>query len=54
MLGVGDKILVGLQQVRAIAHRWQVLDLLPRDLTSFDRPPSIDKAENLTKDEAYR
>ena len=32
MLGVWDKILVGLQQVRTIAHRRQVLDLLPRTL----------------------
>ena len=54
MLGVWNEVLVGLQHVHAIAHRWQVLDLLSRDLTSFDRPPSTDKAENLTKDEAYR
>ncbi len=31
MLGVWDKILVGLQPVRAIAHRQQVLDLMPRE-----------------------
>ena len=54
MLGVWDKILVGLQHVRAIAHRWQVLDLLPKDLSGFDRLPSTDKAENLTKDGVYR
>ncbi len=33
MLGVWNEILVGLQHVRAIAHRRQVLDLLPKDLT---------------------
>ena len=32
MLGVWNEILVGLQHVRAIAHRRQVLDLLPKDL----------------------
>ena len=32
------QILAGLQHVRAIAHRRQVLDLLPKDLTRFDRP----------------
>ena len=54
MLGVWDKILVGLQHVRTIAHRRQVLDLLPKDLTIFDRPPSTDKPEDLTKDGVYR
>ena len=54
MLGVWNEVLVGLQHVCAIAHRWQGLDLLPRDLTSYDRPPSTDKAENLTKDGVYR
>ena len=44
MLGVWSEILVGLQQVRAIAHRRQVLDLRPKDLTGFDRPSSTDKA----------
>ena len=53
MLGVWDEILVGLQQVRAIAHRRQVLDLLPKDLTSFDRPSSTDKAKDLAKDGIY-
>ena len=53
MLGVWDKILVGLQQVCAIAHRRQVLDLLPKDPTYFDRPSSTDKAEDLAKDGAY-
>ena len=33
MLGVWNEILVGLQYVRSIAHRRQVLDLLPKDLT---------------------
>ena len=33
MLGVWNEILVGLQKFRAIAHRRQVLDLLPKDLT---------------------
>jgi len=50
MIGVWDKILVGLQHVRAISHRRQVLDLLPKDLTRFDRPSSTDKAEILAKD----
>ena len=54
MLGVWDKIFVGLQHVRAIAHRRQVLDLLPKDLTSFDRPSSTDKAEGHAKDEVHR
>ena len=54
MLGLWDKILVGLQHVRAIAHRRQMLDLLPKDLTGFDRPPSTDKAEDLAKDGVYR
>jgi len=50
MLGVWNEILVGLQQVRTIAHRRQVLDLLPKDLTRFDRPSSTGKAEDLAKD----
>ena len=54
MLGVWNKILVGLQHVRALAHRQQVLDLLPKDLTSFDRPSSTGKAEDLAKDGVYR
>ena len=54
MLGVWDKILVGLQHFHAIAHRRQVLDLLPKDLTGFDRLPSTDKAEDLAKDGVYR
>ena len=43
-------MLVGLQHVRAIAHRQQVLDLMPKDLTCFDRPSSTGKAEDLAKD----
>ena len=54
MLGVWNEILVGLQYVRAVAHRWQMLDLLPRDLTGFDRPSSTGKAEDLAKDGVYR
>ena len=54
MPGVWDKILVGLQQVRAIAHRRQVLDLLPKNLTGFDRPASTDKAEDLAKAGVHR
>ena len=54
MLGVWNKILVGLQQVRTIAHRRQVLDLLPKNLTVFDRPSSTDKAERHAKDEVHR
>ena len=54
MLGVWNEILVGLQHVRAIAHRRQVLDLLPKDLTRFDRPSSTGKAEGLAKDGVHR
>ena len=54
MLGVWDKIFVGLQHVRVIAHRRQVLDLLPWDITGFDRPSSTDKAEDLAKDGVHR
>ena len=54
MLGVWDKIPVGLQHVRPIAHRRQLLDLLPKDLTRFDRPSSTDKAEDLAKDLVHR
>ena len=54
MLGVGNEILVGLQHVRAIAHRRQVLDLLPKDLTGCDRPSPTDKAEDLAKDGVHR
>ena len=50
MLGVLDRILVGLQHACSIAHRRQALDLLPKDLTRFDRPPSTGKAEDLAKD----
>ena len=53
MLGVWDKVLVGLQHVCAIAHRRQVLDLLPKDLTSFDRPSSTDSAKDLAKAGVY-
>ena len=54
MLGVWGKILVGLQHVRDIAHRRQVLDLLPKGLSGFDRPSSTDKAEDLTKAGVHR
>ncbi len=54
LLGLWDKILVGLQHVRAIAHCRQVLDLLPKDLTRFDRPSSTGKAKDLAKDGVYR
>ena len=54
MLGVWDKILVGLQHVRTIAYRRQVLDLLPKDLTGFDHPSSTDKAKDLAKDGVHR
>ena len=53
MLVVWNEILVGLQQFRAIASRWQVLDLFPKDPTCFDRPSSTDKAQELTKDGVY-
>ena len=52
MLGVWNKILVGLQHVCAIAHRRQVVDLLPKDLTRFDRPSC--KAEDLAKAGVHR
>ena len=54
MLGLWDKILVGLKRVRAIAHRPQVLDLLPKDPTRFDCPSSTGKAEDLAKDGVHR
>ena len=54
MLGVWNEILVGIQHFRAISHRRQVLDLLPKDLTSFDRHSSTDKADDLAKDGVYR
>ena len=54
MLGVRNKILVGLQHVRAIAHRLQVLDLLPKDLTRFDRPSSTGKAKHFAEDGVHR
>ena len=54
MLGVWDKTPVGLQHVRVKAHRRQALDLLPKDLTSFDRPSSTGKAEDLAKDGVHR
>ena len=54
MLGVWNEILVGLQHVRAIAHRREVLDLQPKDHTSIDRPSSTGKAEDLAKDGVHR
>ena len=54
MLGVWNEILVGLQHVRAIAHRRQVFDLLPKDPTRVDRPSSTGKAEDLAKDGVHR
>ena len=54
MRGVWNEILVGPQHVRALAHRRQVLDLLPKDLTRFDRPSSTGKAEDLAKDGVHR
>ena len=54
MLGVWNEILVGLQPVCAIAHRRQVLDLLPKELSGFDRPSSTGKAEGHAKDGVHR
>ena len=54
MLGVWNEILVGLQHVRAIAHRRQMLDLLPKEFSGFDRPSSTDKAEDLAKAGVHR
>ena len=54
MLGVWSEVLVGPQHVCAIAHRWQVLDLLPKNLTGFVRPSSKDTVEDLAKDEVHR
>ena len=45
VLVVWNEIPVGLQQVRTIAHRRQVLDLLPKDLTRFDRPSSTEQSQ---------
>ena len=49
MLCVWNEILVGLQHVRAIVDRRQVLDLLPKNPTCFDFPSSTDKVEDLAK-----
>ena len=54
MFGAWNEVLVALQQVRTIAHRWQALDLLPKDLTCFDRPSSTDKDENLAEARIHR
>ena len=54
VLGAWNEILVSPQHVRAIAHRRQVLDLLPKDPTRFDRPSSTGKAEDLAKDGVHR
>ena len=54
MLGVWSEVLVGPQHVCAIAHRRQVLDLLPKVLSGFDRPSSTDKAEDPAKDGVHR
>jgi len=54
VLSLWNEILVGLQHVRAIAHRRQVLDLLPKELSGFDRPSSTDKAEDPAKAGIYR
>ena len=54
MLGLRNEILVGHQHVRAIAYRRQLLDLLLKDLTGFDRPSSKDRAEYLAKYAVYR
>ena len=50
VLGVWNEILVGLQPVCAIAHRRQMLDLLPKEFSGCDRPSSTGKAEDLAKD----
>ena len=54
MLGVWNEILVGLQKFRAVAHLRQVLDLLPKELTGFDRPSSTVKAEDPANVGVYR
>ena len=54
VLSLWNEILVGLQHVRAIDHRRQVLDLLPKELTGFDRPSYTDNAEDLAEDGVYR
>ena len=54
MLGVWNKILVGLQHVRAITRRRQMLDLLPKNLTGFDRPSSTSNSEDLAKAGVHR
>ena len=50
MLGVWNEVLVGLQHVRAIAHRRHVLDTLPNGPTGFVSPFSTDKAEDPAKE----
>ena len=50
----GDKIVIGLQHVGAIAHRRQVLDLLTKSSISFDRPSATGKAEDLANDRFHR
>jgi len=54
ILGVWNEILVGLQHVCAIAHHRQVLGLLPKVLSGFDRPSSTGKAEDPAKDGVQR
>ena len=54
MLGLWSEILVGLQKFRAIAHLRQVLDLLPKELSGFDRPSSTGKAKDLAKAGVHR
>ena len=50
MLGVWNEILVALQHDRAIAHRRQVLDLLPKDLACFFSFSSTGKVGDLAKE----
>ena len=54
MLGVWNEVLVGLQHVCAIAHRRQMLDLLPKEFSGFDGTSSTGKAEDLAKAGVHR
>ena len=54
MLGIWDKILVGLETVRAVVHLRKVLDLLDENSAGFDCPAPTGKADDLAKDGVNR
>ena len=45
---------IGFEKICAIAHRRQVLDLLPENSTGFDRPSSTDKAKHFANSRIHR